>query len=177
MATHGIAAAERRKIALSWALFMAVPAPATPEVWAKPAMENTPPVLAHHLILGTEAPAPAQVLINTPAPVRVTPAVPALPAAVSIPNAIVQVIIVGMVAVVLFLVHQVINIHAPVPATLAAPTPLAAESILPAFAPAVMNGKMVVARNKHRMEQLASCIIAMAKLLVYVLQVWASMSQ
>ena len=33
----------------------------------------------------------------------------------------------------------------------------------------------IVARNKHRMEQLASCIIAMAKLLVYVLQVWASM--
>ena len=70
-----------------------------------------------------------------------------------------------------------INTSVPVPATLAAPTPLAAESILPAFAPAVMNGKMVVARNKHRMEQLASCIIAMAKLLVYVLQVWASMSQ
>ena len=41
---------------------MAVPAPATPAGQAKPAMENTPPVLAHHLILGTAPPAPAQVL-------------------------------------------------------------------------------------------------------------------
>ena len=63
---------------------MAVPAPATPAGQAKPAMENTLPVLAHHLILGTEAPAPAQVTILTLAPARVTPAVPALPAAESI---------------------------------------------------------------------------------------------
>ena len=53
----------------------------------------------------------------------------------------------------------------------------AVENTPPAPAPLAMSGKMVVAGNKHRMEQLASCIIAMAKLLVYVLQVWASMSR
>ena len=113
---------------------MAVPAPATPAGQAKPAMENTPPVLAHHLILGTEAPAPAQVLINTPAPVPATPAAPALPAVENIINVIVQVIIVGMVAVVLFLVHQVINIHAPVRVTRVAPAPpvVASMRLVPA---------------------------------------------
>ena len=129
MATRGIAAAEQRKIALSWALFMAVPVRATPEEWAKPATANINLALAHHLILGTAALALAQVTILTPAPV------PAM---------------------------QVVW----------APLVVASMRLVPA--PAVMSGKMVVAGN---MEQLASCIIAMAKLLVYVLQVWASMSQ
>ena len=50
-------------------------------------------------------------------------------------------------------------------------------SMLLVPAPAVMSGKMAAVRNKHRMEQLASCIIATVKLWVYVLQVWASMSR
>ena len=127
---------------------MAVPAPATPAGQAKPAMENTPPVLAHHLILGTAPPAPAQVLINTPAPVRATPVVWERLVVVSIPNAIVQVIIVGMVAVVLFLVHQVINTPAPAPATRVVPAPPAAENIPLAPAPLATNGKTAAARNK-----------------------------
>ena len=110
-------------------------------------------------------------VINTPAPAPATRVVWERLVVVSIPNAIVQVIIVGMVAVVLFLVHQATNTLAPVQAIPEAQAPLAAVNIPPVSAPAVMNGKMVVARNKHRMEQLASCIIAMAKLLVYVLQV------
>ena len=44
------------------------------------------------------------------------------------------------------LVILAINTSVPVPATLVVLAPLAAESILPAFAPAVMNGKMVVAK-------------------------------
>ena len=56
-----------------------------------------------------------------------------------------------------------------------APPVVASMRLVPA--PLATNGKMAVAGNKHRMEQLASCIIAMAKLLVYVLRVWASMSR
>ena len=94
---------------------------------------------------------------------------------VSIPNAIVQVIIVGMVAVVLFLVHQVINTPAPVPATRVVPAPPVVASMRLVPAPAVMSGKMAAVRNKCSTAPKVSCIIAMAKLLVYVLQVWASM--
>ena len=177
MVTRGIAAAERQKIALSWALFMAVPVRATPEVWAKPATANINLALAHHLILGAAPLAPAQVLTNTPAPVPAMQVVWAPPVAVSIPNAIVQVIIVGMVAVVLFLVHQVINIHAPVPATpvVWAPPVVASMRLVPV--PLATNGKTAAVRNKCSTAPKVSCIIAMAKLLVYVLQVWASMSQ
>ena len=99
---------------------------------AKPAMENTPPVLAHHLILGTEAPAPAQVLINILVQGQDTPVVQVPPAAANIP---------------------------------------------PAPAPAAMNGKTVLVSNKFSTELKVICIIAMAKLLVYVLRVWASMSR
>ena len=55
------------------------------------------------------------------------------------------------------------NTPAPVPATPAAPALPVAASMRLVPAPAVMSGKMVVVRNKHRMEQLASCIIAMVK--------------
>ena len=67
------------------------------------------------------------------------------------------------------------NTPAPVPATPAAPALPVAASMRLVPAPLATNGKTAAARN--RMEQLASCIIAMAKLLVYVLQVWASMSR
>ena len=70
-----------------------------------------------------------------------------------------------------------INTSVPVPATPAVPAPPAAASIPLAPAQAVMNGKTVVARKKSLTAPKVSCIIAMAKLLVYVLQVWASMSQ
>ena len=162
-ATAGIAVARRHKIALNWAMIKIAPEQGRAGA-VKPATANINPALAIRVI-------------NTLAPAPATPVVWERLVVVSIPNAIVQVIIVGMVAVVLFLVHQVINIHAPVRATPVVWAPPAAENIPLANAPTVMNGKMVVARNKHRMEQLASCIIAMAKLLVYVLQVWASMSQ
>ena len=167
--------AERQKIALSWALFMAVPVRATPEEWAKPATANINLALAHHLTLGAVALAPAQVLINTPAPARGTPVAPALPVVENIINVTVQVIIVGMVAVVLFLVHQVINIHAPVPAMQVAQAMLAVVSMRLVPAPLATNGKMEAARNKSSTAPKVSCIIAMAKLLVYVLRVWASM--
>ena len=200
----GTAEERQHKIALNWAMIKIAPeqgraetgkpataninlalailaintpaqAPATPVAPARLAVANIPNVLVNHPILGHQVLVNAHQLINTLAPAPAMQAALAPPVAVSIPNAIVQVIIVGMVAVVLFLVHQVINIHAPVRATPVVWAPPAAENIPLANAPTVMNGKMVVAKNKHRMEQLASCIIAMAKLLVYVLQVWASM--
>ena len=96
---------------------------------------------------------------------------------VSIPNAIVQVIIVGMVAVVLFLVIRATNTLAPVPAMQVAQATLAVASMRLVPAPAVMSGKMAAVRNKCSTAPKVSCIIAMAKLLVYVLQVWASMSR
>ena len=114
---------------------------------------------------------------NTAAPARATPVAPAPPAAENILNVIAQTTTLGMGVTVFFLAHQATNTLAPVqaiPEALALPV---AANIPLAPAPLAMSGKMVVAGNKHRMEQLASCIIAMAKLLVYVLQVWASMSR
>ena len=69
------------------------------------------------------------------------------------------------------------NTPAPAPATPVVLVRLAAESIPLAPAPLATNGKMVVAGNKHRMDQMVKSINAMAKLLVYVLRVWASMSR
>ena len=131
----GIAAEVLPKIALNWAMIKAAPEQGR-AVLGKPATANT------NLALAIRA-------INTLAPAPVTPAAPALPVAVSIPNAIVQVIIVGMVAVVLFLVHQVINTPAPAPATPVAPALPVAANIPLAPAPLAMSGKMVVAGNKH----------------------------
>ena len=74
----------------------------------KPAMANTKRVLAIRAI-------------NIPAPVPATPAAPAPLAAENIPNAIVQVIIVGMVAVVFCLVIRATNTLAPAPATRVVP--------------------------------------------------------
>ena len=54
------------------------------------------------------------------------------------------------------------NTLARVRATREVLVPPAAANTPLAPAPLATNGKMVVARNKHRMEQLASCIIAMA---------------
>ena len=54
----------------------------------KPATANINLALAHHLTLGAVAPVLAQVLINTPAPARATPAVWERLVVVSIPNAI-----------------------------------------------------------------------------------------
>ena len=65
------------------------------------------------------------------------------------------------------------NTLARVRATPEVPAPPVVASMRLVPAPLATNGKTAAARN--RMEQLASCIIAMAKLLVYVLQVWASM--
>ena len=113
--------------------------------------------------------------INTPAPVRATLVVLAPPATASTNPALVHLLTLG--ATVLALAPQLINTPAPVRATPAVPALLVAASMRLVPAPLATNGKMVVARNKHRMEQLASGIIAMAKLLVYVLQVWASMSR
>ena len=56
--------------------------------------------------------------------------------------------------------------------------PLVAVSIPPAPAPLATNGKMAAVRKKRSlMDQMVKSINAMAKLLVYVLQVWASMSR
>ena len=76
--------------------------------------------LVNHPILGVAVLVNAHQLTNTPAPVRATRVVPAPPAAENIPNAIVQVIIVGMVAVVFCLVIRATNTLAPAPATQAA---------------------------------------------------------
>ena len=109
---------------------------------------------------------------NIPVLVRGTPAVPVWPVTANIINVYAQVVTVGMVAVVLFLVHQVINIHAPVPAMQVAQAMLAVENTPPAPALADMDGTGVAAVFTALK---VICIIAMAKLLVYVLQVWASM--
>ena len=77
----------------------------------------------------------------------------------------------------LVLAILVTNTAAPARVTPVVPAPPAAENIPLAPAPAVMSGKMAVAKNKFSMALKVSYIIAMAKLLVYVLQVWASMSQ
>ena len=117
--------------------------------------------------------APATQVTNTPAPVRVTPAAPAPPAEESIPNVLANLLILG---------HQesanapqLINMLVPAPDTPAVQVLPGGVSIPNVPVPLATNGKMVVARNKHRMEQLASCIIAMARWLVYVLRLWASM--
>mgnify|MGYP004419319009 CR=1 FL=1 len=118
-------------------------------------------------------PALAIVLINTPAPAPDTPAVQVLPVGVSIPNVLANLLILG---------HQesanapqLINMLVPAPDTPAVQVLPVGVSIPNVPVPLATNGKMVVARNKHRMEQLASCIIAMARWLVYVLRLWASM--
>ena len=113
--------------------------------------------------------------INTPAPALATPAVLAPPVAENIRNVLVRHLILGTAPPAP--AQVLINTPAPAPATPVAPALPVAANIPLAPAPLAMSGKMVVAGNKHRMEQLASCIIAMAKLLVYVLQVWASMSR
>ena len=118
--------------------------------------------------------APAIALTNTPVPAP-EKAVPAPPAAANTRLAPVHLLILGAMA--LALAPQLINMLAPARATPAVRAKCVAENIPNVLANPATHGKMVVAGNKHRMEQLASCIIAMAKLLVYVLQVWASMSQ
>ena len=130
----------------------------------KPAMANTKRVLAIRAI-------------NIPAPVPATPAAPAPLAAENIPNAIVQVIIVGMVAVVFCLVIRATNTLAPAPATRVVPAPFAAANIPPAPVPAAMNGKTEVARNKFSTVPKVICIIVTVQWLVLRLAIWASMSR
>ena len=69
------------------------------------------------------------------------------------------------------------NTPAPVPATPAAPALPVAASMRLVPAPLATNGKTAAARNKHRMEQLASCIIATARWSALRLAIWASMSR
>ena len=80
-------------------------------------------------------------------------------------------------AMVLVLAIRATNTLARVRATpvVWAPPEVASMRLVPA--PAVMSGKMAVAKNKFSTVPKVICIIAMAKLLVYVLQVWASMSR
>ena len=102
-------------------------------------------------------------------------AAPVNPAAASTNPALVHLLTLG--ATVLAPAPQLINMLAPAPATPAAPAPLAAENIPPAPAPAVTSGKSELARNKRKTALKEICIIAMAKLLVYVLREWTSMSR
>ena len=67
------------------------------------------------------------------------------------------------------------NTLARVRATPEVPAPPVVASMRLVPAPAAMSGKTEVARNKSLTVPKVICIIAMAKLLVYVLQVWASM--
>ena len=156
----------------------AIPATSTPApapekaAPAPPAAANTRLAPVHLLILGAMALALAPQHINTLVPVPATPAAPAPLAVASIQNALAPPLILGHQGLVN--VQLSINTPAPVRDTPVVWAPPAAENIPLANAPLATNGKMVVARNKHRMEQLVSCIIAMAKLLVYVLQVWIS---
>ena len=69
------------------------------------------------------------------------------------------------------------NTPAPAPATPAAPTPLAAENTPPVPAPAVMSGKMAVAKNKFSTVPKVICIIATARWSALRLAIWASMSR
>ena len=96
-----------------------------------------------------------------------------LPAAVNIPPAPVNHLIPGLMG--LALVRQHIN-------TLVLALDIQAGRVLPAAeniplvnAPAAMNGKMVVVKNKSSTVPKANCITATARWLVFVLQVWASM--
>mgnify|MGYP004675102955 CR=1 FL=1 len=100
---------------------------------------------------------------------------PVNPAAASTNPALVPLLTLGATA--LALAPQHTNTLALVQATQEAPAPPATASIQNVLANLATNGKMVVVRNKHRMEQLASCIIAMARWLAYVLRVWTSMSR
>ena len=117
-------------------------------------------------------PAPAIALTNTPAPVP-EKAAPAPPAAANTRLAPVHLLTHG---------HQepanapqLINIPARAPATPVVPAPPAAASIRLALAPLATSGTGAVARNKSSTAPKASCIIATARWLVYVLRVWASM--
>ena len=114
-------------------------------------------------------------VINTLVQGQDTPVVQAPPAEDIILNVIVNPLTLGAVALVSVIVRMLMLAPAPATPVVWAPPVMASMRLVPA--PAVMSGKMAAVRNKHRMEQLASCIIAMAKLLVYVLQVWASMSR
>ena len=128
---------------------------------AKPATANISPALAIRAI-------------NIPAPARATPAAPAPPAAENILNVIAQTTTLGMGVTVFFLAHQATNTLAlvqAIPEALALP---AAANIPLVPAPLATNGKMAAVRNKCSTAPKVSCIIAMAKLLVYVLRVWAS---
>ena len=116
--------------------------------------------------------APAILATSTPAPAP-EKAAPAPPAAANTRLAPVHLLILGAMA--LALAPQHINTLVPVPATPAAPAPLAVASIQNVLANQATHGKMAPARNKRKTVLKVSCIIAMAKLLVYVLQVWASM--
>ena len=147
-----------------------------PEAWAQLAEASIHRVLVPANIVGMAVLVrPVAAVINTLVQGQDTPVVQVPPAEDIILNVIVHHHIRGVVALVSVIVRMLML--APVRATPAALAPPAAENIPPAPVPAAMNGKTEVARNKHRMEQLASCIIAMAKLLVFVLRVWASMSR
>ena len=145
-----------------------------PEAWAQLAEASIHRVLVPANIVGMAVLVrPVAAVINTLVQGQDTPVVQVPPVEDIILNVIVHHHIRGVVALVSVIVRMLML--APAPVTPVVLVRLAAENIPLAPAPAAMSGKTEVARNKHRMEQLASCIIAMAKLLVYVLQVWASM--
>ena len=146
-ARAGIAVARQHKIALNWAMIKIAPEQGR-AVMAKPATANINLALAIRVI-------------NTPAPAPVTPAVPALLVAENTRNALVNRLILGHQEPVN--VHQLTNTLAPAPAIPVALALPAVVNIQNAPAPAAMSGKMVVARNKSSMVQLAICIIAMVR--------------
>ena len=159
LARAGIVAEQPPKIALNWVMIKIAPGQGRAEV-VKLATANINLVVVIRVI-------------NTLVQGQDTPVVQVPPAEDIILNVIVPHHIRGVVALVSVIVRMLMLVRAP--ATPVAPALPVAANIPLAPAPLATNGKMVVA--EHRMEQLASCIIAMAKLLVYVLQVWASMSR
>ena len=133
--------------------------------------------------LATPSPAPAAALKSppnnapnsaslTPAPALTKPA-PVNPATASMRLAPVPHLILGVAAPASAPQH--INTPAPARATLVVLAPPAAASMRLAPAPTAMSGKMVVVKNKSSTAPKANCIIATARWLVSVLQVWASM--
>ena len=117
---------------------------------------------------------PVAAVINTLVQGQDTPVAPAPPAEDIILNVIVNPLTLGVVALVSVIVRMLMlaRVRA-TQAALALPV-VASMRLVPA--PAAMSGKTEVAKNKFSTVPKVICIIAMAKLLVYV-QVWASMSR
>ena len=125
-------------------------------------------MVAVKLVTANISPALAILAINTLAPARATPVVPAPPAVVNIQNARVPVVIVGMAAVALFLAPPLINTLVLVPAMPEAQVPLAEVNIQSALAQVATNGKMAVVRRlifalTKLMEHITKYIVAMVR--------------